>query len=79
MSALETAPPRTAADALEAHGFSGERLLKLARRIAYDELRRRGAYLDESRLEDLVGFLVVQACHAARRYDDSHEHRTVRP
>jgi hypothetical protein len=60
---------RAASDVLAEHGFSGDRLLKLARRIALDELRRRGGFLDEERMEDLVGFLVLHACRAALRYD----------
>ena len=56
---------------LEAHNFGGDRLLRLARRIAADELRRRGAFLDHERLDDLVGFLVVQGCRAAVGYDRS--------
>jgi hypothetical protein len=52
-----SASARTAADVLESHGFGGERLLKLSRKIANDEIRRRGAFLDNERLEDLVGYL----------------------
>jgi hypothetical protein len=59
----------TAADVLEAHGFAGDRLLRLARRIAADELRRRGAFLDHDRLEDLVSFLCLHGVRAAVRYD----------
>ncbi len=66
----------TAADVLERNGFGGDRLLKLARRIANDELRRRGAFLDEGRLEDLVAYLALQGVKAAVRYDP--EHRQVR-
>jgi len=40
---------RTAEDALGEHGFDGDRLLKFCYRIANDELRRRGAFLDEER------------------------------
>lgn len=61
--------PRTAEDVLESHGFGGDRLLKLARRIAADELRRRGGFLDHERLEDLVAFLTLQGVKAAVRYD----------
>jgi hypothetical protein len=54
----------TAEQILEAHGFGGDRLLKLSRKIANDELRRRGGFLDHERMEDLVGFL---ALHGVRR------------
>jgi hypothetical protein len=59
----------TATDVLEAHGFGGDRLLRLARRIATDELRRRGAYLNHERLEDLVSYLALQGVKAAAHYD----------
>jgi hypothetical protein len=68
-TAVRNGTPRTADDVLTEHGFSGERLLKLSRRIANDELRRRGAFLDRERLEDLVGFLALQGVRAAVRYD----------
>jgi hypothetical protein len=68
-TALQNGAPRTADAVLAERGFGGERLLKLARRIALDELRRRGAYLDEHRFEDLVGFLVLHGVRAAVRYD----------
>jgi hypothetical protein len=55
---------------LREHGFRGERVLKLARKVANDELRRRGAYLG-SRYEDLVSYLAVVACASAIRYDES--------
>ena len=62
----------TAADVLEQHNFGGDRLLKLARRIANDELRRRGAFLDHDRLEDLVAFLALAGVRAAVTYDPAH-------
>ena len=64
----------TAADVLEQHGFSGDRLLKLCRRIANDELARRGAFLDHDRLEDLVAYLTLQGVKAAVGYDPEHRH-----
>jgi hypothetical protein len=59
---------------LTEHGFSGDRLLRLSRRIANDELRRRAAFLDENRFEDLVGFLALQGVRAAVRYDPQRRH-----
>ena len=53
---------------LREHGFTGERLLKLARRVANDELRRRGAALGD-RYDDLIGFLVETGLRTAERYD----------
>ena len=67
---------RRAEDVLAEHDFGGERLLKLARRIANDELRRRGAFLDPSRFEDLVGFLALQGMQAAVRYDPERRQAT---
>ncbi len=49
------------------HGFIGERLLKLARKVANDELRRRGASLGD-RYDDLIGFLVETALRTAERF-----------
>jgi len=53
---------------LREHGFTGERLLKLANTVARDELRRRGATLGD-RYDDLVGFLVETGLRTAERYD----------
>jgi len=64
----------SAADVLESHGFGGDRLLKLSRKIANDELRRRGAFLDHERMEDLVGFLALHGVRASLRYDDDRQH-----
>jgi DNA-directed RNA polymerase specialized sigma24 family protein len=61
-------PAGRAEQALHDHGFTGERLLKLAHRIANDELRRRGAHLG-NRYEDLVMWLVEVACTNAPRYE----------
>ena len=69
--------PRSAAEVLAEHGFSGDRLLKLSRRIASDKLRRRGAFLDETRFEDLVGFLALAGVRAACvRYEPEHRQAT---
>jgi DNA-directed RNA polymerase specialized sigma subunit len=62
------ASPRTAEDALREHGLNGERVMKLARRIASDAQRRAPAGLG-GKYEDLVGFLSLQALEAALRYD----------
>ena len=63
----ELAEPRTAQDALAEHGLTGDRLLRLARRIATDAQRRAPAGLG-GKYEDLVSFLVLQALEAAIRY-----------
>ncbi len=59
-----------AAKALLAQGFDGERLLRLARSVANNEINRRGSVLGDKR-EDLVGFLVLNACRKAPDYDAS--------
>jgi excisionase family DNA binding protein len=64
----------TADEVLRAHGFSGDRLLKLARKIANDKLARLGGFMHEQRLEDLVGFLALQGVQAALRYDPERAH-----
>lgn len=64
------ASSRTAEDALIEHGLSGERLMKLAHRIATDAQRRAPAGLG-GKYEDLVQFLSVQALEAAVRYKPS--------
>lgn len=58
----------TATDALAQHGLNGERVLKLARRIANDAQRRAPAGLG-GKYEDLVSFLTLQALEAAVRYN----------
>jgi hypothetical protein len=60
---------RAVSDVLAEHGFADDRLLELARKIALDELRRRGGSLDEERMGDLVSFLALAGCRAASRYD----------
>lgn len=54
--------------ALKRHGFTVERLQKLARKVANDELRLRGAVLGD-RFDDLVSRLVIVGLQAAMRYD----------
>jgi hypothetical protein len=61
--------PRSAAEVLDEYGWTGDRLLRLCRRVANDELRRRGAFLDADRFDDLVGFLVLRALAAVVKYD----------
>jgi hypothetical protein len=75
-TALRNGSARTAEAILTEHGFTGDRLLKLSRKIANDELRRRGAFLDESRFEDLVGFLALAGVRAAVKYDPERRHTT---
>jgi DNA-directed RNA polymerase specialized sigma subunit len=62
------ASPRTAEDALREHGLNGDRVMKLARRIASDAQRRAPAGLG-GKYDDLVGFLSLQALEAALRYE----------
>jgi hypothetical protein len=54
--------------ALRRHGFTGERLQKLARKVANDSLRGRGATLGD-RFDDLVSSLCIVGMQAAHRYD----------
>lgn len=58
----------TADELLQQHGLTGDRLLKLARRIANDAQRQAPAGLG-GKYEDLVSFLVLQALEATIRYD----------
>jgi hypothetical protein len=64
----------SAAEVLEANGFGGDRLLKLSRKIAGDELRRRGVFLDHERFEDLVAFLALAGVRSVVRYDPARHH-----
>lgn len=59
--------------ALMRHGFSTERLMRLARKIANDELRMRGATLGD-RFDDLVSRLQMAGLQAAMRYDPLRYH-----
>jgi DNA-directed RNA polymerase specialized sigma24 family protein len=61
---------RTATEVLLEHGLNGDRLLKLARRIANDAQRKAPAGLG-GKYEDLVSFLTLQALEAAVGYDPS--------
>jgi hypothetical protein len=58
--------------ALMRHGFTVERLQRLARKVANDELRLRGAVLGD-RFEDLVSRVQIVGLQAALRYDPQHE------
>ena len=55
------------------HGFTVERLQKLSRKIANDELRLRGATLGD-RFEDLVSRLQLVGLQAALRFDPERHH-----
>lgn len=59
--------------ALRAHGFDGERLMKLARKVASDTLRARGAVLGD-RFEDLVSRLQLVGLKAALDFDATRSH-----
>ena len=59
--------------ALMRHGFSVKRLQKLARKIATDELRLRGATLGD-RFDDLVSRLQLVGLQAALRFDPERHH-----
>ena len=59
--------------ALRRHGFTAERLTRLAQRVASDALRLRGAVLQD-RFDDLVSRLVMVGMESAWRYDPEREH-----
>jgi hypothetical protein len=61
--------------ALMRHGFTVERLQKLARKIANDELHLRGARLGD-RFEDLVSRLQFVGLQAAMRFDPARDHES---
>ena len=61
--------------ALMRHGFTVERLQKLARKIASDELRLRGATLGD-RFDDLVSRLQIVGLQAALRFDPQRRHES---
>jgi DNA-directed RNA polymerase specialized sigma24 family protein len=69
LTELATPPAHTTAEqALRKHGLTGDRLLRLARRIATDAQHRAPAGLG-GKYEDLVSFLALQALEAAIRYE----------
>lgn len=55
------------------HGFTVDRLMKLSRKVAADELRLRGATLGD-RFEDLVSRLQLVGLQAAMKYDPNRHH-----
>ena len=59
--------------ALRRHGFTTERLMNLAQKVAADGIRRRGAALGD-RFDDLVSRLTIAGLQAALRYDPEREH-----
>jgi hypothetical protein len=62
----------TAAEALEQHGFTGEQLLKLSRKAAQDALRKRIAFLDPDRFEELADYMLEVGVKYAARYEPGH-------
>lgn len=55
------------------HGFTPERLMKLARRVALDAIALQGG-TPSNRLEDLVSHLQIVGLQAALKYDPVHRH-----
>lgn len=55
------------------HGFTAERMTRLAQKVANDALRLRGAVLQD-RFDDLVSRLVMVGMESAWRYDPEREH-----
>lgn len=55
------------------HGFTPERLMKLARKVANDELRRMNGTLGD-RFDDLVSRMVIAGMEAAWKYDPLVKH-----
>jgi hypothetical protein len=63
---------RTAAEALEEHGFTGEQLLGLSRKAAGDALRRHAAFLDQDRFDDLADYMLMVGVKYAARFEPGH-------
>jgi hypothetical protein len=61
--------------ALRRHGFDPERLMRLARKVAHDELALKGAVLGD-RFEDLASRLYEIGLKAALAYDPSRRHES---
>ena len=59
--------------ALMRHGFTPERLMKLARKVANDVLLQRGASLQD-RFDDLASRLQLVGMECALRYDPERHH-----
>jgi DNA-directed RNA polymerase specialized sigma24 family protein len=55
--------------ALRRHGWTGERLMKEARRIVADYIRGNVPYLASHRRDELVDFVTEKALMAAMRFD----------
>jgi len=58
--------------ALMRHGFTSERLMKLSRKVANDELALRGGRLKD--FDDLVSRLQIAGLEAALKYDPLRRH-----
>jgi hypothetical protein len=58
--------------ALMRHGFTSERLMKLSRKVANDELNLRGGRLKD--FDDLVSRLQIAGLEAALKYDPLRRH-----
>jgi hypothetical protein len=63
---------RTCAEALLEHGLTGEQLLGLSRKAASDALRRKGAFLDPDRFDDLASYMLEVGVRYAARYEPGH-------
>ena len=63
---------RTAAEALQEHGLSGEALHGLSRKAATDALRRHGAFLEQDRFEQLADYMLEVGVKYAARYEPGH-------
>jgi hypothetical protein len=61
--------------ALLRHGYTVERLMHLARKVAADGTRRRGAALGD-RFDDLVSRLQLAGMQAALRFDPTRQHNS---
>lgn len=59
--------------ALRRHGYTTERLTRLAQKVAVDTLRLRGASLQD-RFDDLVSRLVIVGLQAAISFDPERQH-----
>lgn len=59
--------------ALRRHGFTTDRLMHLARKVAADGCRRRGAAVGD-RFEDLVSRLQIAGLRATMKFDPEREH-----
>lgn len=69
MRTLSPDAPSTAVEALEHHGFSWERLEKLARKALNDRLRNRGQHLDPDRYAEALELYIDVGARWALEYD----------